>query len=494
MHASDSTTQPSVQERYRIAWNARMGNETDNVRHDKAAVLLLSWDDTEDDLDVKPEVDDLQSVFEKSYGFKVYNRHFSASGPKPELQARFHLAEFARAENGDRVLLIVYYAGHGYSNEDTGNVGLTLAGNVRPSKKITEAEHRARLHIAWSKVEQGIRGLDADVLLIFDCCQAGALCRQRGSDAYFEFLGSCAGDQATSSAGDHSFTRALICALQKLALEDSPFDTERLQTEIRQYHNFPKDQVPVLSNRTDLSGHIVIDRRALSTADNAATRPAASRLRDSIDITLHFRSHVNEEVIQKTANELRPVKDNKKLGISRIDFHRKSSRIEKAAAKLLRERSTSNVTPTGQSPFSLQMPSAAAVEVGSLLNPNSISPAATPTTPLLPVGDDAQCLQKHPPAPDVPTVLALRIPTHPYTPAPSDTPSRASSLYLYNERLPLIAPRTESRQPRADDQTISYHVCAIARRMRVMLSDMFAWIGRTLDPRTDNIGDGLESQ
>lgn len=44
------------EERNRILFEKRLGTQTEPVRHDKAAVLLLSWDESMDDLEVKCEV------------------------------------------------------------------------------------------------------------------------------------------------------------------------------------------------------------------------------------------------------------------------------------------------------------------------------------------------------------------------------------------------------------------------------------------------------
>ena len=70
-------------------------------------------------------MDRLQKVFQDKYNFKVYRRQINDK-KKPQVQAHKYLSDFVYEEDGERTLLIVYYAGHGFAGEKAGT--LNLAG------------------------------------------------------------------------------------------------------------------------------------------------------------------------------------------------------------------------------------------------------------------------------------------------------------------------------------------------------------------------------
>ena len=69
----------------------------------------------------------LQKLFESDYGFKVYNRQLNIK-KRPTPQALKHLAEFVDEEDAEQGLLIIYYAGHGFGDEDVNSGDMRLAG------------------------------------------------------------------------------------------------------------------------------------------------------------------------------------------------------------------------------------------------------------------------------------------------------------------------------------------------------------------------------
>ena len=117
---------------YRIQWERAMDHASKFVHYDRGAALLLSWDDTCDELKTKQEVciahtkigcwlteqvDQLSSVFIDTYGFEVRRAELSHT-ERPQAQINVHLANFVKEYESrkDDVLLIVYYAGHGWSD------------------------------------------------------------------------------------------------------------------------------------------------------------------------------------------------------------------------------------------------------------------------------------------------------------------------------------------------------------------------------------------
>ena len=109
----------------------------------------------------------------------------------------------------------------------------------------------------WNFAEFALQKTQADIFEIFDCCYAGDL--GRGSCGWgfgtrcFEFLGATSSGATTRIPGPSSFTSALIWALGALAKESDKFTTNTLVTKIKEAPNFPKWQVPVLTERNDLS-------------------------------------------------------------------------------------------------------------------------------------------------------------------------------------------------------------------------------------------------
>jgi hypothetical protein len=169
----------------------------------------------------------------------------------PQIQAFKLLSNFVDAHAAPRTLLIVYYAGHGYrSVRGTGHIALS-------GKPIYPTEDKMAASIEWHEVERTLVRISSDVLVIFDCCQAGLLCSsaQEGlgtNGRIFQYLGACESQQQTRSAGEHSFTSAITWALKELIGETS-FPVTKLVKKIESHAGFPHGkQRPVLfSGRFD---------------------------------------------------------------------------------------------------------------------------------------------------------------------------------------------------------------------------------------------------
>jgi hypothetical protein len=70
------------------------------------------------------QVKDLGDLFESDYNFEVI-RHVIDSTSMPEAALNYYLASFVHEYNKEGTLLIVYYAGHGWSNTvNNGNGGV----------------------------------------------------------------------------------------------------------------------------------------------------------------------------------------------------------------------------------------------------------------------------------------------------------------------------------------------------------------------------------
>ncbi|KAF2093526.1 hypothetical protein NA57DRAFT_81458 [Rhizodiscina lignyota] len=248
------------------------------VKHDRTAVLLLSWQGSNMD-GVSKELQDVRSVFEKVYGFEVKEKELvgdmPASAPQPQLQLQHILTNFMFHHHSTRPLYIIYYAGHGFGGDKAGNLHLPREVKLKKSTKQDI--------IVWNEAEKQLHNQRADILLIFDCCDAGAL-RQRG-DYTFEFLGACEANKKTPFPGHESFTTALVWALRNLAEEGTGFATPKLKSEIKKHGKFQGD--PVLfyrgENANPSGPHVWIERMPQGSGSNnqTPTRPFPDLIVDS---------------------------------------------------------------------------------------------------------------------------------------------------------------------------------------------------------------------
>ncbi|KAL9606635.1 MAG: hypothetical protein Q9179_000221 [Wetmoreana sp. 5 TL-2023] len=221
--------------------------------YEKVAVLLVSWDDTSNDLNTKGEVDDLTNIFREVYHYKIRNVRLQSNGDVlAQVQVNKDIASFVFDEDGPSTLLIVYYAGHGTPGHKPGRLELT--GKRVPTLNPLDT-------VVWNYAEASLQSTKADIFEIFDCCYAGDLRSGRGCGTRrcFEFLGATSSGATTKSPGPKSFTRGLIWALTALSKEPGRFTSVTLAKKIREAPNFPTTQVPILTDRNELqSWHKIV--------------------------------------------------------------------------------------------------------------------------------------------------------------------------------------------------------------------------------------------
>lgn len=133
-------------------WEKEMKNFTPSRRYSKVECLLLYFrKEREDDgfLNVEPEVriglaptttklschqvKDLGQVFKQQYAYGVTVAQLNEPGKNSATAAlRYRLSELVYHHDARDSLLIVYYAGHGYTDEQTQDGGLLLVSYVQP--------------------------------------------------------------------------------------------------------------------------------------------------------------------------------------------------------------------------------------------------------------------------------------------------------------------------------------------------------------------------
>jgi hypothetical protein len=122
---------------------------------------------------------------------------------------------------------------------------------------LTEEEKKIR--IAWTKCEHIITATHADVLVIFDCCEAGSVggYKTRARRPNFEYITACDKDEYTYRPGKKSFSSALIWALEQLC-DQAPFTSDDLVKKTWEYPHLPPDQRPELRHKEEPSEFVWI--------------------------------------------------------------------------------------------------------------------------------------------------------------------------------------------------------------------------------------------
>ena len=169
----------------------------------------------------------------------------------------------------------------------------------------------------------------ADVLGIFDCCDAGTLLQMRGQ-LRFEYLGACMMGETTQAAGKHSFTQALIWALTQFKEGGKKcFSTSELHRKIMdEAPHFPrKSQTPVLGQRFGFAGPDFITIAPEMTAAEArilAGEPGASlpwaRTGAYLNLQFQFDEALTDDMLKTIAMALHDLVVHQKLSAKRIAF------------------------------------------------------------------------------------------------------------------------------------------------------------------------------
>lgn len=161
--------------------------------------------------------------------------------------------------------------------------------------------------------EQCITEIDADILVIFDCCSAGSLQGRSPRNNCFEFLGACDHDEVTAFPGEDSFTSALIHALEKLKNHHG-FTSQDLRRELVTAPKFRREtQHPVLFHRhLPKEDHVWISASRGSGEGKTGTSPPINpptgiprgRQMEYLDMRFRFGKGLNEDQIKQFAKGL----------------------------------------------------------------------------------------------------------------------------------------------------------------------------------------------
>lgn len=211
--------------------------------------------------------------------------------------------------------------------------------------------------IAWDTTERILFDAEhADILVIFDCCEAGSLCKTR-SPMRFEYLAACTAGARTKAAGPKSFTRALIWALKELKNHERGwYSTSELRDKIYRAPNFPKDQNPMIGQRSVSSADYIVlapssrvlDDGARQRREGAEVRKRPVIRREYLDLRFEFHESVTDKVFQETGRALRSLIKESHIKAARITFIEKRGgsrwgpilNVVRAAVRLRKRQST----------------------------------------------------------------------------------------------------------------------------------------------------------
>ncbi|KAL9618574.1 MAG: hypothetical protein Q9160_006758 [Pyrenula sp. 1 TL-2023] len=321
---------------------------TEPVKHDRTSVLILSWEKDGSDMDVSDEICELQSCLRHSYHFDVERKELAASGNPQRLLNKI-ISDFVLKNADPHNLCVFYYAGHGWGGETPGHLYLTN----NSSQDSRSQEKRAHNHVEWHKVDALINESEGDVLVIFDCCHAGALRKYRSPpNRRYDILCAAEYNEQTPGPGINSFTSAMIWAFHQLE-SCSGFDTETLKEMILDAPHFQKDkQTPfVLHEPVDqpviheprandepvwIAPHRTIQEGLENSTTEHSPKYKDERPMEFLDMRFRFSKPQDERQMKLFAQALTKfARDNaRELGIHRVELNEYAPRLKDAILQL----------------------------------------------------------------------------------------------------------------------------------------------------------------
>ncbi|ATY65398.1 Peptidase S8 [Cordyceps militaris] len=184
--------------------------------------FFMSWEDQDANSPITQQLCDLKEAFEDCYGFNI--QHYRIPVEKCYRAVDRRLASFVDANDGEGKLLIFYYRGHA-----------ATADHELFSFKLRDGDLD---EVPWDVVKNKLTvQVDADVLIILDCCYASAAATlskadsRRQSGGSVMLIASSAVAEESTMSGDHTFTKNLIEELRESHM--APIDISELFNNLR---------------------------------------------------------------------------------------------------------------------------------------------------------------------------------------------------------------------------------------------------------------------
>ena len=187
-------------------------NEKISRSHEYSAanVLLLYWQDA-DNSGFKQEADELGTTFRADFRYTVH--HYAIQSEKSYLRLKSTISTFLVDHGGPDTLLIIYYGGHGDENNNRAR------NELRQS--VWAARESGGPTLDWFKIQPDLYEVEADILVILDCCYSAQAARAYSYRGRVELLAACAMGVQCPPPGPHSFTTALIKVLKQVRTRGS---------------------------------------------------------------------------------------------------------------------------------------------------------------------------------------------------------------------------------------------------------------------------------
>jgi hypothetical protein len=197
----------------------------------------------------------------------------------------------------------------------------------------------------WRNAEAIIDDTDADVLVIFDCCDAGILGRGRSQKHWpcrrSEFLGATSANSTTPIPGVNSFTSGLISALEDLSGEARGFTTSELRQKIIESPDFPENQIPGLYERRGFASLNYIVIAPVPVTDPTVDMDFASTSEDEpetvvdyLDLRILMDEPLDEDKVENISKLFKNLIKDRHLPARRVCLlDTRQNQILRAAAK-----------------------------------------------------------------------------------------------------------------------------------------------------------------
>lgn len=320
--AGDDSASRSLESRVphmQAVWDKTVGQELEiPYKYRTVAVLIVHWAEHLDrDLKCGEEIEGLKKLFTDHFNFQssICTLHDKRD---PQLQLRNAIDSLVLAYDGPcrTNLLIVYYTGHGIGRDED---GLDITGVREPGVSAIGPKYEPRAN--WNAAEESLKGAEADVLTILDCCCAGSIMKGSTEDIRtFEVLAATGRKMPTEPPGKRSFTCAMIDALldQLRETDQAPFTTYALNQEIMRRRVNHRSH---LFSRHPSSSHRFIKLAPLQR-DPCAKVPTNVREASYLTVRFAFKdvTKLEPDQVKKLATGVSQVASNSDLGINRIEW------------------------------------------------------------------------------------------------------------------------------------------------------------------------------
>ena len=271
----------------------------------------------------------LRSIFNDELGYQTDAFEIPPERPASALNKK--VADFVHDHDETNTLLVLYYAGHGFEDEDTGLsiTALDEGDGEHGDPRAFFPDVMRLLHVARS-----------DVLLIIDCCYASkAFLSGRHGRRKFELLASSM-SLSPSPGKPGSFTAALIKVIRNLIKEPKHkhgFSTSILYSRLFHHPELAKYK-PLLFDQSQFDyGKIWLRPQSSATNVEMLVKPS--------DVVLDLKIHLSlskEDPVGLAMNELAKALQYLPY-VHHIDFSQLHAGDEEVAMFLQALRRASNV-------------------------------------------------------------------------------------------------------------------------------------------------------